>query len=364
MKTIMNYWAVGPDGNIEQKIENWKNKKYRGELLYGLTHFKETGLGVILPLFKEHRSYERKSWIPNLLDILREKRKYDIVYAAYYSGLEALIYLRGLRLYRKKIVIWQHRPIEKPKGKNFIRRFLYRVFLNGIDKFIFFGENARNESLESGILPKRKTAVLNWGPDIEFFDHLLEQASGKEFSDVRFISTGRDHRDFETLIKAFQGLSARLDLYVITKELFEKYENSGENITVHLIESNASFESSLLSSYTVGLALAKSSVVIICSEAVTNVKQSFGLTSLVEATALGKPSIVTRNRYIPQYFEDNRVGLFINPGNVEELKAAIIKISSDQQLRHQLGSNSRKFATERCNLKLLTKQLASLFESI
>lgn len=41
MKTIMHYWAPGPDGTIEQKIQNWKNKKYRGDLLFGLTHLKE-----------------------------------------------------------------------------------------------------------------------------------------------------------------------------------------------------------------------------------------------------------------------------------------------------------------------------------
>ena len=41
MKIIMNYWAVGPDGNIEQKIQNWRNRRYRGDLLYGLTHLKK-----------------------------------------------------------------------------------------------------------------------------------------------------------------------------------------------------------------------------------------------------------------------------------------------------------------------------------
>lgn len=176
--------------------------------------------------------------MPNLIDILKEKRKYDIIYAPYFEGLEGVIYLRGLRLFKKKIVIWQHAPIEKPQGKNFIRRFFYRILLNGIDKFIFFSETAQAESLASGILSKKRTAVLNWGADLDFFKKITEETSGKEYQDIRFISTGMDNRDFETLTEAFKGLPVRLDLYFTEKTLFEKYKNAAQNISVYFLERN------------------------------------------------------------------------------------------------------------------------------
>lgn len=362
MKTIMYYIAPGPDGNIEEKMQNWKNKQYRGDLLYGLTHFKENNLQNIFPQFKQYRSIEKESWIQNLLDILKDKRKYDVVYSPYYNGLEALIYLRGLGLYRKKIIVWQHSPIEKPQ--DFFGKCFYKVFLNGIDKFIFFGENTQAESIQSRLISKDKTAVLNWGADLDFFNNILNEASGKEYKDIRFISTGRDSRDFETLVQAFNGLSLKLDIYVTEKELFEKYKDVADNIIVHYVNSSASDFSSLISSYTVGLELAKSSVSIICSKPIANRKNPSGLTSLIEATALGKPVIMTRNRYLPKYFEENNVGLFVNPFDVGELKKAIIRISSDNKLRKQLGNNSRQFALEKCNLKLFTKDLALLIEKI
>lgn len=360
----MYYIPPGPDGNIEQKIQNWLNKKYRGDLMFGLTHLKEAGLEVIFPQFKKYGSDGREYRIQNLIDILKDKRKYDIIYTPYYKGLELLIYLRGLRLYRKKIVIWQHTPIEKPIGKNFIRRFFYRVFLNGIDKFIFFSKTAQSESLQSGIISKNKTAVLNWGADLDFFNNILNEAFGKEYKDIRFISTGRDNRDFKTLVKAFEGLSLKLDLYVTKKELFEKYKDTAENIMIHLVESNASLISSLISSYTLALELAKSSVALICTKPNDNRKMSSGLTSLIEATALGKPVIITRNKYLPRYFEENNVGLFVNPEDVEDLKKNILKISSDNKLLKQFGDNSRQFAAEKCNLKLFTKDLAYLLEDL
>jgi len=358
MKTIMNYWAIGKDGSIEEKINNWINKRYRGELLYGLTHLEEAGFGTIFSKTENFKSSEWRFRLTNMLNILRDKRQYDIVYAPYSDGLQALIYLRGLRLYNKKIVIWQHVPIEKPRGKNFFRRFLYRVFINGIDKHIFFSENSRNESLDSGIISKNKTAVLNWGPDLDFFNNILNETSGQEYKDLRFISTGMWYRDFDILIKAFTGLSVKLDIYLIDKTLIELYGNVSENISIHFIEPNE------LSSYRAGLEASKSSVVIICTKPATKRKQSFGLTSLIEATALGKPVVVTRNKYIPQYFEENQIGLFVNAGDADELRRAIIKISSDTELLHQLGNNSREFALRKCNLKLFTKDLASLFENI
>ncbi len=358
MKTIMSYWAIGKDGSIEEKMKNWINGRYRGELLYGITHLKEEGFGII---FSKTKKFNSNGWafrITNMLKILRDKREYDIVYAPYYDGLQALIYLRGLRLYKKKIVIWQHMPIEKPRGKNFFRRFLYRVFINGIDKFIFFSENSRNESLHSGIISENKTAVLNWGPDLDFFKNIMNETSGQDYKDIRFISTGMWYRDFDILIKAFTGLSVKLDIYLIDKTLIESYKNVSENISIHFIEPNE------LSSYRAALEASKSSVIVICTKPVSKRKQSFGLTSLIEASALGKPVVVTRNRYIPQYFEESQIGLFVNAGNADELRRAIIKISSDNDLLLQLRTNSSEFALKKCNLQLFTQQLASLFENI
>jgi glycosyltransferase involved in cell wall biosynthesis len=362
MKTIMYFIAAGPDGNIEQKMKNWENKRYRGDLLYGLTHFERNNLKFIFPQFKKYRTIESSSWIPNMLDILREKREYDIVYTPYYEGLQALIYLRALGLFRKRIVLWSHPPIEK-RG-SFLRLSLYKVFLKGIDKIIFTNKEAQKQSIESGLVAENKTAVLNWGPDLDFFNNIMNEVSGQEYEDVRFISTGVDHRDFETLVNAFKGLTLKLDLYLTEKELYEKYKDVAENIMVHFIEQKGSMESSLLSSYTVAKEQAKSSVSVICSKPVTDRKLSFGLTSLLEATGLGKPVVITRNSYMPQRFIDNNIGLLVNPDDVEDLRKNIIKIGTDSELRRRLSENSRRLALEKYNLEFFTRDLASLFENL
>jgi glycosyltransferase involved in cell wall biosynthesis len=297
-----------------------------------------------------------------MLDIISDKRKYDIVYTPYYEGLQGLIYLRALRLYRKKIVVWSHPPVEMEGS--FLRKSLYKVFLKGIDKIIFTNKTAQTESIQSGLISEDKTVVLDWGADLDFFNNILNEVSGQEYKDVRFISTGVDHRDFETLVNAFKGLSLKLDLYLTEKELYDKYKDVAENIIVHFIEPNRSLESSLLSSYTVATELAKSSVSIICSKPIAERKLSFGLTSVLEATGLGKPVIITRNRYLPQRFEDNKVGLFVKPDDVEDLRNAILKIGNDHELRVKLGENARQFALKKYNLDFFTRDLALMFENL
>jgi glycosyltransferase involved in cell wall biosynthesis len=214
------------------------------------------------------------------------------------------------------------------------------------------------------LVSEDKTAVLDWGPDLDFFNNILNEVSGQEYKDVRFISTGVDHRDFETLVNAFKGLSLKLDLYLTERELYDKYKDVAENIMVHFIEPNGSLESSLLSSYTVAKEMAKSSVSIICSKPVTDRKLSFGLTSVLEATGLGKPVIITRNRYLPQRFEDNMIGLLVKPDDVEDLRNTIVKIATDNELRIKLAENARQFALKKYNLEFFTRDLASIFESL
>lgn len=91
---------------------------------------------------------------------------------------------------------------------------------------------------------------------------------------------------------------------------------------------------------------------------------SSGLTSLIEATALGKPSVITRNKYLPMQFEENNVGLFVDSMDIGSLRKAILKIYSDEELRNKLGENAKKFATDKCNLETFTKELTLLFSSI
>jgi len=68
--------------------------------------------------------------------------------------------------------------------------------------------------------------------------------------------------------------------------------------------------------------------------------------ALLEAMALGRPSISTNVYAIPEAVKNLETGLLIEAGDAEALADAIIKLKSDPNLRANLGANGRKFVIE------------------
>ena len=65
--------------------------------------------------------------------------------------------------------------------------------------------------------------------------------------------------------------------------------------------------------------------------------------ALLEAMALGRPSISTNVYAIPEAVRHLETGILIEAGDAEALAGAILKLKSDPVLRERLGSNGRKF---------------------
>ena len=63
--------------------------------------------------------------------------------------------------------------------------------------------------------------------------------------------------------------------------------------------------------------------------------------SLLEAMALGIPSISTRVNAIPEAIHDGETGLLVEPGDAEGLAAAIEKLVADKELRTKFATQGR-----------------------
>ncbi|MCF7810643.1 glycosyltransferase family 4 protein [bacterium] len=70
--------------------------------------------------------------------------------------------------------------------------------------------------------------------------------------------------------------------------------------------------------------------------------ESFGVVVL-EAAALGKPSIATRVGGVSEIIIDGETGITINSENVEELTEAMILLIENPDLRQKYGKNAREF---------------------
>ena len=86
---------------IKSYYEDWKAGKIPGHLLYGLTHLSQYGVECIYHTFPFNPYLHKwKLMFYNLRKILSCSQSYDAVYAVTHTGLELLIFMRALGLFR------------------------------------------------------------------------------------------------------------------------------------------------------------------------------------------------------------------------------------------------------------------------
>jgi glycosyltransferase involved in cell wall biosynthesis len=287
----------------------------------------------------------------NLMSILFCRQSFDAVYAVTHRGLEALIFLRALGLYRKPIVIWHHSAIVIPS--NGIRRVFSRLFYKGIDKACFFSQALLDRSVETGKIKKGNAFLVNWGGDIDFYDAITDQRGRRK----AYVSTGRENRDFITLINAFNATSELCDIYVPPyssyKSLFVR-EDFKINTNIRLFFVN-------MGHYEIAKIAGNAFAIVIPS---LDNSYTVGLTSLVEAMALGLPVITTDNPVYPIDVEKENIGIKVPYKDTNAWIKAIQYLSANPDKAKEMGDNARLLAEKKYNLEMFTKEVASILLSV
>ena len=85
-----------------------------------------------------------------------------------------------------------------------------------------------------------------------------------------------------------------------------------------------------------------------------------GLTSVVEAMAMAKPIISTRNPYYPIDIEKEGIGFYVD--NEDGWVKAIEFISTHPKEASEMGKRARILAEEKYNIRLCASQLKNVFE--
>jgi len=84
--------------------------------------------------------------------------------------------------------------------------------------------------------------------------------------------------------------------------------------------------------------------------------------AIVEAMAAGLPVITTLHAGIPYVLKDGETGLLIRENNINELKAAIIRLAEQADLRKRLGGAARAYATDSLDVRKKEGDLEKLYD--
>ena len=326
-------------------VREWKEGKFPGHFLYGALQLEQYGFDIIwhdqIHIYKRVQDTLKATW-----KILTCRKHYDVLYATHTRGIEPIILLHAMGLYRKRIVVWHHQPIVK--AKNSLREALARLFYRGMDHMIFFSEKLMHDSLQSQKADPARMSMVHWGADLAFYDSLKPDGT----QPCLFISTGKELRDYKTLTEAFNNTGQPLTLYT-AKEQREAFKNLEvkDNIDLHF--------GTRLMPYELSLLVAQSQCVCICCQPSN---YTVGLTTVVEAMALGIPILCTRNPQMPMDLEAEGCGIYMEPYDTAGWERAIQYIISHPEEAKEMGRKGRLLAEKYYNVEQCGREVAQLLK--
>ena len=86
--------------------------------------------------------------------------------------------------------------------------------------------------------------------------------------------------------------------------------------------------------------------------------------SIMEASLMELPVITTHSGSLNEVVIDNKTGLLIAPDNLNELKEAMIKLGSNEELRKRLGKEARIFMVENFGHDIVAAKFKEFFHSL
>ena len=197
---------------------------------------------------------------------------------------------------------------------------------------------------------KERMQVVPWGPDLAFYDHVLKEGQQRS----GFISTGKEQRDLPTLIEAFSKVEkTKLTMYINEKTGDLDYTkvlggiSVPENVKINVINR-------LMIGELAQIVNEAECITICCRKS----NYTVGLTTLVEALALGTPVITTRNATFPYDVDEEGVGISVPYYDVEAWEEAIRYITEHPAEAQEMGRKARALAERKFNLENTSQTIA------
>jgi len=205
----------------------------------------------------------------------------------------------------------------------------------------------------AAIAPKVKIAHLGWGADLSFFPDL-------PYDPRWFLSCGKTHRDHATLSEAafLCGRPIRVISPSLPSDL--KWPSNAMLETGGKYDDTVSYNDLLKNYYS----RCTASLIILSFD--PKERTAVGFTNLLEAMAMGRPAIVTRTGALPGELdvEANNCGIFVPPNDPQALAAAILRLSENSALAHEMGRNGRTLAERHYNINRFAHDLDQLLRAI
>lgn len=213
----------------------------------------------------------------------------------------------------------------------------------GITRFVLHSTLQRDAVTRLGIRADRLT-LLPYHADIDFW-----HPQGTPGDPSLVVAAGREHRDYATLASATGDLRARVVVGLGSR-------HSPGSSCLLPAQFPANHATGFLDHASLREAYDAAAVVVVPLQ--DNDFQA-GVTTLLEAMAMGKAIVVTATAGMRELIDDGVNGLLVPPGSAAAMRESIQLLLDNPKKREALAKNARETAMARFSLEAYAAELAA-----
>jgi len=276
--------------------------------------------------------------VQHALAALPRLHRYGVVFSDGENvGIPLALALRGLGSRIPHLVLGHH--LSSPRKRRYFRTLAAGERMSRV--LVHSALQAELASTDLRI-PRERLAVLPYCVDTDFW------SPGGQVEENLIVSAGREHRDYATLAAATGGLPVRVQVAAGS---------------LHTPEGTWSAPPSWPSNFSVRPldylqlreAYRRAALVVI---PVLETDFQAGITSVLEAMAVGCPVITSATAGRSEAIEDGVNGVLVPPGDAAALGAAVTRLIGDPGERRRLGARARETAVQRHRIGVFGDALA------
>lgn len=335
-----------------------EGERARAEHLWGATTLHCHGIAVDILPYAQFKTLKRISKINLLGDldqqlrVLRTASGYDAIYSAHHLTTPLLALLRKLKVLRTPVVAIAYQSF----APNWVSRLFTALCVEGNDHIICLDPQIKEDLIQQFKIPEAKLSVAEWGVDLPFYEAIPVPEPKPD--PPLILSTGKTYRDYPTLLKGIASLPCQLNISCFDIEAVKAGLSLPPN--AHFYEGVLPWRA-VLQEYRKAYAVA-----IPLGDYPHKPNNAVGLTVLLEAIAMGRPVVMTRNnlsRYVMD-IEAAGIGLWVETGDVEGWKKALSYLINHPAEATQMGQRARQLAEISLNLDVFSAKVAAAFQAL
>ena len=265
-----------------------------------------------------------------IISFLPFVRRYDVVISSgFFNGILFSVVRKLLRFRKPAHIILDTRAIGVLKPERRLLIGIARYLLSPVDGVVCFARN-HQELWEETLGFSGKVVFTPW-PMMEDVEQVFPLTGDYVFSG------GSTRRDWPTLISAVENTAARVTIVAGKDTALGKY--GLEEVDV---PPNVKVLRDIPRLSYVEL-LAKSRFVVIPLQ---EVPYDVGWDTLCQAMTLGKAVVATRIPPLVDYIIDGETGIFVDPGDVDDLRDKILFLLAHPEEVQRIGANAKRVMEE------------------